>query len=410
MRIAFLTYRGSPTSGGQGVYTYYLTRALSALGHRVEVFSGQPYPNVASDVRLVEVASLDLYRPDDPFRTPSRHEFRDAIDLLEYGLMCTAAFPEPLTFSLRAARELARRRSDFDIVHDNQSLGYGLLTLPRGGLPVVATIHHPISLDRDLELAAAPTAKKRLSLRRWYGFARMQRRVARRLDRLIAVSESARSDAIQAFGLEPDRVAFVHNGVDSELFRPVPQVGRRPGRIIATASADVPLKGLVYLLEATAKLRTERDVDLVVVGKAPKADATRRALERFDLQDAVRFESDVEPLELVSLYAEAEVAVVPSLYEGFSLPALEAMSCGVPLVATTGGAVPEVTGPDGEAARLVPPADAGALASALAHLLDDPALRARMGAAGRARAVRNFSWERTAQAVVAQYARTLERC
>ena len=410
LRIALLTYRGSPHSGGQGVYIRYLSRALTGLGHDVTLFSGPPYPDVHDEVSLVELPSLDLYRPDDPFRRPRRQEFHDWIDVLEYASMCAAGFPEPLTFSLRAARALKENRGFFDVVHDNQSLGYGLLSTQRAGPPVVATIHHPISLDRKLEVANAPTRTKRMSLRRWYAFERMQGRVARRLPRLIAVSERARDDSIGEFRVSPERVTVVHNGVDSALFRPLPEVRRQPGRIITTASADVPLKGLVYLIEAVAKLRTERDVELVVIGRPKNGGRALSAIERYGLGHAVRFEPSVDWLRVVELYAESEVAVVPSLYEGFSLPAVEAMACGVPLVATNAGALPEVTGPDGEGAMVVPPADAEALAAAVRRLLDDPGLRTSLGAAGRRRVLERFSWTQAALKTEEVYRTVLERC
>jgi glycosyltransferase involved in cell wall biosynthesis len=407
LRIALLSYRGNPHSGGQGVYVHYLSKALADLGHRVEVLAGQPYPELAAGVRLTSLPSLDLYRADDPFRRPRLNEFREAIDALEYGLMCTAAFPEPLTFSLRAARALRSRRGEFDIVHDNQCLGYGLLRIP---LPTIATVHHPCSIDRDVAIAHADRVRRKLALRRWYSFTRMQGRVARRLPRIISVSGAARADVIEAFRVEPERVSVVGNGVDSELFRPLSGVQRRPGRIIATASADVPLKGLVFLVEAVAKLRTERRCDLVVVGKAASNGAVRAAIDRYGVGDSVRFETGIDRLRLVELYAQAEVAVVPSLYEGFSLPALEAMSCRLPVVATKAGALPEVVGRDGDAALLVPPGDAGALAAAMGRLLDDASLRVRMGAAGRRRILDYYTWEVSARATVDHYEEVLERC
>src|SRR5262249_44251337 len=238
-----LTYRGNPRSGGQGVYVRNLSRSLAALGHRVEVLSGQPYPDLdaEADVTLTRLPSLDLYRPDSPFK-PDR-EVRNAIDLLEFTTMCCGGFPEPLTFSLRAWRELRRRRAEFDVVHDNQCLGYGLLGLRREGLPVLATIHHPIRIDRRLEMAEA-SGTRRISLTRWYAFTRMQARVARRLPRLVTVSEAARDRIVKEMGAPSDRIAVVPNGVNAALFRPHPERRRMPGRLVATASADVPLKGL----------------------------------------------------------------------------------------------------------------------------------------------------------------------
>ena len=402
LRIALLTYRGNRHSGGQGVYVRHLSRALARLGHSVEVLSGQPYPEIdtESGVRLARLPSLDLYRPEDPFK-PARG-LRGGIDLLEFATMCTGGFPEPLTFSLRAFGELRRRSGEFDVVHDNQCLGYGLLGLRRTGLPVLATIHHPIQIDRRLELAEAAGAR-RVSLRRWYAFTRMQARVARRLPRLLTVSDAARNQIAREMGVRQGRIAVVPNGVDTVVFRPLPCHPRRPGRLIVTASADVPLKGLTPLLRAFAQVRAHHKAELVVVGKPRPHGPIPRLLEELGLNGTVRFVSGLPDHELVRLYAEAEAAVVPSLYEGFSLPAVEAMACGLPLVATTAGALPEVVGADGEAALLVSPGDAAALARGILTLLGDPNLRRRLGDRGRCRVLERFTWEAAAIGTVDCY-------
>ena len=412
LRIALLSYRSKPHSGGQGVYVRALSRELVALGHAVTVFSGPPYPELdaAADgpgPTLTEVPSLDLYREPDPFRRPALREFRSRVDVLEYALMCTAAFPEPLTFSLRVATVLCGRTGEFDLVHDNQTLGTGLLRLQRAGFPVVATVHHPITEDRRHDLAAAPTLRKRLATLRWYSFLRMQTKVVRRLPALLTVSQNSAADIVRDFGVPEQRLTVVPVGVETDVFRP-PTSPRVPGRVVATASADVPLKGLVPLLEAVAKLRTERNVELVVVGRAKPGGAAAAALDRLGLADAVRFVSGLSEPALVDLFGSAEVAVVPSLYEGFSLPAVEAMACATPLVATTAGALPEVVGPDGVSALHVPPGDPEALAAAIGRLLDDPALAARLGAAGRERVVERFTWRAVAQATVAWYRSVLQ--
>jgi glycosyltransferase involved in cell wall biosynthesis len=408
LRVALLSYRGNPHSGGQGVYTRHLSRELVALGHHVEVFSGQPWPDVDPEVPLRKVPSLDLYRPDNPFRIPWPSEFHSLADVAEFAIMCTAGFPEPRTFSWRVRRALRPRRADFDIVHDNQCLADGIVGILRDGFPVVATLHHPITVDRDLELAAAKTLRRKLTLHRWYGFLRMQRRVIPQLPRIITVSQSSARDICAQMNGRPEQVAVVPVGVDHKRFRPLPHIARVPGRVMTTTSADAALKGLVPLLEAMAKLRTERDAHLVVIGKPREGSSLPATIERLCLQDAVTFTSGVDDRRIVELYAEAEVAVVPSLYEGFSLPAIEAMACGVPLVATTGGALPEVAGRDGETALLVPPNDPGALAHAIGRLLDDRALRDRIGAAGHERALRRFTWAETARGTLDQYRLELE--
>jgi glycosyltransferase involved in cell wall biosynthesis len=403
VRVALLSYRSKPHCGGQGVYVRHLSRELVRLGHEVEVFSGQPYPDLDDGVRLTKVPSLDLYREPDPFRTPRLHEFRDLVDLQEVATMWTAGFPEPRTFSRRVLRLLRDRAGDFDVVHDNQTLGSALLGVERAtGLPLVASIHHPISIDRRIDLMTAPTWQKRVSLRRWYGFVRMQARVARGMRMVLTPSDSSGREVVGEFGVGPGRVRVVPLGVDDGF---VPPSGPRvPGRILAMASADAPPKGVATLVEAFAKLRTERpELELLLVTKPRPGGRTDRLLDELAVRDHVRFVHGIGDDELVMLMGSAEVACVPSLYEGFSLPTAELMATATPLVVSRAGAIPEVVGPDGLCADLVPPGNVEELAAALGALLDDPERRARYGAAGRRRAGELFSWRSVAAATAAAY-------
>ena len=405
MRIALLSYRSRPHCGGQGVYIRHLSRELARLGHSVEVFSGQPYPELDEGVTLTKVPSLDLYREPDPFRTPKLSEIRDLVDVQEIVTMWTAGFPEPRTFSRRVARLLAERLDEFDIVHDNQVLGYGMLDIARMGFPLITTIHHPITFDRRIDIESAPTRRKKLSLRRWYGFLKMQGKVARSVGKILTVSESSRRDIVSDFGVDAANLQVIPLGVD-DVFGP-PTKPRVPGRIVAMASADAPMKGIATLLEAFAKLRTERDVELLLVTKPKPGGRTERLIDRLGIVEHVSFVSGISDEELVEVMGSAEVACVPSLYEGFSLPTAELMACETPLVVSRAGAIPEVVGDDGECADLVTPGDVGELERALEAMLDDPDRRARMGKAGRRRVLERFSWHAVAEATAAAYAEVI---
>ena len=402
-RVAFLIYRGNPRCGGQGVYTRHLTRELVRLGHSVEVFSGPPWPELDEGVGFTPVRGLDLYRDPDPFRVPALQEFRSVADVVEFAVMMTAGFGEPLAYSLRIRRLLRARRGEFDIVHDNQCLGDGIQGLVADGWPLLETLHHPITVDRTIALDHAENAWRRFTTKRWFGFLRMQVRVARSLPAVLTVSQNSRTDINAQMDVPLERMTVVPVGVDHEVFRPYDDVVKRPGRLMVTSSSDVPMKGLVPLLEAIAKLRTERDIDLVVIGQPRAKGRVAQTLERLGLNDIVTTISGVSDEELARLYGEAEVAIVPSLYEGFSLPAIEAMSCGVPVVATTGGALPEVVGNDGDTGLLVEPNNPDALVGAIRRLLDDESLRERLGQAGRQRVMRRFTWEVTARGTAACY-------
>ncbi|MEI6701087.1 MAG: glycosyltransferase family 4 protein [Actinomycetota bacterium] len=408
LRIAFLIYRGNPTCGGQGVYTRHLTRELVALGHSVEVFAGQPYPELDEGVGFTPVPGLDLYRDPDPFRVPHAREFKTKHDVAEFAIMCAAGFGEPYAYSKRIVEVLEARRSEFDLVHDNQCLGTGMLELVDRGWPLLTTLHHPITVDREIKLAHDTSAWQRFTTKRWFGFLGMQKKVAKALPAVLTVSHSSRNDIAIQMGVNPNNMTVVPVGVDHTVFRPFDDVEPVPGRLMVTTSSDVPMKGLVPLLEALAKLRTERDVTLTVIGKPKKGGRVDEALDRLNLRDIVTCVSGISDDELARLYGEAEVAVVPSLYEGFSLPAIEAMACGRAVVATTGGALPEVIGTDGTTGLLVTPDDPEALATGIATLLDDPERRAALGAAARERVMHRFTWQVTAIGTSAAYSAMLD--
>jgi len=405
LRIAYLTYRGKPHVGGQGVYTRHLTKALVDLGHHVEVFGGQPYPILDPRVQLHQLPSLDIFNDAHPGRFPAYWEINDWPNFVESAQFLKGTFGEPRSFSIRAHRALKTRVNDFDIVHDNQCLGYGILKIEKI-IPTIVTLHHPITKDRKLEMEHTPTWWKRKAIGRWYSFVEMQGKVASKMPRVVVVSKNSIDDIHTDMKVSLDRMRLVPVGVDHELFSPKPSMQRKPGHMITTASADVALKGLSYLLEALAKLRTEREVHLTIIGK-PREGANADLIRSLGLEDCITHVSGVTDERIVELYAQAELAVVPSLYEGFSLPAIEAMATGTCLVATTGGALPEVTGVDNDTVLSCPAGDAEALAAAIRRGLDSKELRDRIGAAGRARVVERWSWRHCAALTVDQYKEVL---
>ncbi|HEY8741107.1 MAG TPA: glycosyltransferase family 4 protein [Candidatus Dormibacteraeota bacterium] len=404
LRIAMLTYRGNPRSGGQGVYVRQLSRALVRLGHDVEVISGQPYPELDPGVKLTEVPGLDLYRPDNPLRHrfPQPSELRDSIDEMEYDMMFNGHYPEPLTFSLRARRVLQARVGEFDVVHDNQSLGTGIQGMRDDGHPVLATIHHPLAIDLELSRQDRPDRSE--IAERWYDFMEMQGEVARALPLVLTVSETARRDIVANVGVLAERMRVTPLGVDVGIFHPRDGVKPVPGRVFTMAAANVPLKGLRFLLEAMVLVRRQvPGAHLVVVSSGwDESDIPQRVAD-LGLAGAVTRLSDLSDEQVGEEYARAEVAVVPSLYEGFSLPAVQAMAAGVALVATRAGALPEVVGEDRDTALLVDPGNEAALEEAITALLTDGPLRQRVRDNGRRWVHGRYSWNDCAQRTVAAY-------
>ncbi len=399
MRICLLTYRGNPHCGGQGIYVRYLSKALMAFGHHVDVVSGPPYPNLDPKIRRIELPSLDLYNPENLFRTPSARELFNPINLLEWLDVSCMGFPEPFTFGLRAKKYIKRTIQQYDIVHDNQSLSYGIRSI-RNWLPTIATIHHPMTIDRRLAVKSAPSFFKKLQQMRWYSFIAMQKRVSRALDHIVTVSNRAREDISREFSIPPEKFRVIPNGIDTDRFHPIPGINRERDRIMVTASADTPLKGLPYLLEAVARLKRRRPVRMVVVGAPNRNGYVSNIIRRLGLHESVTFTGRISTLELVKQYARATVAVIPSVYEGFGFPAGEAMACATPVICTAAGALPELVG---NAGMVVPPANPNALLDALEILLDHPAYAHRLGIAGLRRVQAAYTWKASALKTIAVY-------
>jgi len=404
LNICLLSYRSNPHCGGQGVYLKNLSRALKDLGHRVEVISGPPDPQLDDDIPLHPLTGLDLYNPADPFRVPTLKELSNPINLMEWLGVSTMGFPEPFTFGLRAYLYLKSRLHTYDIVHDNQSLSYGIWAINKLA-PTIATIHHPITVDRKIAIRSVSSPLRKMKEWRWYSFVGMQKRVSRTLPRIIAVSKSAKKDIGRDFNIPANKFSIVPNGINTDLFYPIDDIERKKNRIIVTNSADTPLKGLFFLFQALAELNKFQDVSVTVVGEPKKDGDLVKLIRRLGIGHCIHFTGRISNGEFVRQYARATAAVVPSVYEGFGLPVGEAMACGVPVISTTGGALPEVVG---DAGILVKPADSRALAGAIRDLLNNPLRAKELGMAGYRRVHKHFTWKKAAEKTVSAYREVID--
>ncbi len=403
LRIALLGYRSQPYGGGQGVYLRYLSKALVEAGHTVDVISGPPYPHLDAGVRLIKIPSLDLF--ENGLLSLRPHHLKSMSNIIEWVSKLTGGFAEPHTFGRRVVKYLRRHGHEYDLIHDNQSLSYGMLDIQKMGLPLVTTLHHPITSDLRIALNAAKNWRERLLIRRWHSFLNMQKKVVKQLRNIVTVSDCSRQDIARDFGLQPSGISLVHNGIDTEVFKPMPEVARNPMRLMATCSADAPLKGLRYLLRAYARL-LERypDLELLLVSKPNPGGKTERLVKKLGIADKVQFVNGISTEQMVRYYAQASIAVVPSVYEGFGLPAGEAMACGVPVVSTDGGALPEVVG---DAGVIVPVKNVDAMVDAIDTLLQDPQARAELGARGQQRIDELFCWHVCARQMTEYYRQVL---
>ena len=407
MKIGLLSYRSNPFSGGQGIYVKHLSLALTKLGHQVDVISGPPYPDLHEDINLIKIPSLNLFELKDNLRLRSfKPSFLfNLTDFSEWMGVLSGSFPEPYAFGERVNTYLNKTSTDYDLIHDNQSLCYGLINIQKE-IPLVTTIHHPITKDHKLALEAATTWKERLSINRWHSFLRMQKKVAPQLNRIICPSNQSKADVIEEFKVNKENVDVVLNGIDLDSFNRDDNVEKKPYRIITTASADVPLKGLKFLIEAMTEIIDEIPAaHLVVLGRAKKKGDIIKQISRLNLEDKISFHSGLSQSEVVSLYSSSHICVIPSLYEGFGFGAGEAMACGLPLISTQSGGLKEVIGQD---AVIIESESSKAIVKAVKDLFSNKEKQLALSRAGRKRMEDEFNWIKAAKAYEEIYSKTIK--
>ena len=407
MKIGLLSYRSNPFSGGQGIYVKHLSLALTKLGHQVDVISGPPYPDLHEDINLIKIPSLNLFELEDNLRLRSfRPSFLfNLADFREWLGVLSGSFPEPYAFGKRVNIYLDKTSTDYDLIHDNQSLCYELIDIQKE-IPLVTTIHHPITRDRRLALEAAATWKERLSINRWHSFLRMQKKVAPQLNRIVCPSNQSKADVIEELKVNEENVDVVLNGIDLDSFNRDERVEKKPYRIITTASADVPLKGLKFLIEAMTEIIEEiPEAHLMVLGRAKKEGDIAKQISRLNLEEKISFRSGLSQSEVVSLYASSHICVIPSLYEGFGFGAGEAMACGLPLISTQSGGLKEVIGQD---AVIIEARSSKAIVKAVKDLFSNKEKQLALSRSGRKRMENEFNWMKAAKAYEEIYSKTIK--
>ena len=405
MKIGILSYRSHPYSGGQGIYIKHLSKALSDRGHQVSVLSGPPYPELHESVKLIKIPSLGLFETQNRMSLFSASLFFRPLDFYEWFTVMTGGFPEPYTFGKRVLKYLQQHKSDFEVILDNQSLSGSLLKIQEI-IPLAVTIHHPITKDHKLEMQNASNWKEKLSSIRWHNFLPMQKRVAPKLKKIICVSKPSKEDVIEEFNVDPNKVEVILNGIDINSFTTSSFDKREENKIITTASADIPLKGLKYLIKSLPKiLDSFPKTTLTVIGKSPNNSEVSKLIEDLNLSDVITFRSGISEKEIVDLYHSSELAVIPSLYEGFGFGAGEAMACGVPLISTHSGGLKEVVG---DAAIKILPSSAGEIEKAVINLFNNPDEMKKLSIRGRQRMEEIFDWKIAASSYESSFKGVIE--
>ena len=404
LRIAILSYRSAKFGGGQGVYVRDISFALSLLGHEVDVISGPPYPDLHEGIKLIQLPGLDLFKSfvfADRFRKFFKKKNKNKDDFYEFFVALIGGFPEPKTFGNRANQYL-KDNKDYDVVIDNQSLSYGLLKIQKR-FPLIEIIHHPITFDYKFELASSNKIKYKISRHLWYGFLKMQKKVAPKLETIITVSKSSKNGIIKEFKCNKNSISVINNGLDTNEFSSIPEFERNKNRLITTASADVPLKGLDYSLKAIKILKkTYPNIHLIVIGNFKKGGHTERLIAELDIKENIFFKKNISKKEICELYSSSSIALVSSLYEGFGYPVIEAMSCEVPLIATDVSSIPELVG---DFAKLIKPRDPKQISDAVIEILSDYKNYKVIAEKGRQHIIEKFNWSK----ITSQYEEVILR-
>ena len=397
MKIGLLSYRSHPYSGGQGIYIRHLSKALNNLGHDVSVISGQPYPDLDKSINLIKVPGLGLFESGDRLSAFRLSFLWNPLNLYEWFTVNTGGFPEPYTYGRRVYKFLKGSKFKFDVLLDNQSLSSSLLRIQEN-YPLAVTIHHPITKDHKLEIENASSWKERLSSKRWHNFLPMQKRVAPKLRNIICVSQPSKEDVISEFKVDEERITVIPNGIDIETFKPSLKSKPFEYNIVTTASSDIPLKGLRNLILALPRVIKEfPNTSLTVIGKSPKKSKLYKLIDDLDLEDRISFRSGIDEEEIVDIYHNSDIAVIPSLYEGFGFGAGEAMACGVPLISTDSGGLKQVIG---DSALKIKPGSVVEIEEGISKLFHNEAIRKDLIKKGRKRMEEYFDWKIAAKSYV----------
>ncbi len=391
LNIAILSYRSAQFGGGQGVYIRDISLALKLKGHNVDVISGPPYPNLHDGINLIKLPGLNLFETfsfRDRLKKFLKKKNKKLDHYYEFFSVLLGGFPEPKTFGNRANRYF-KLNDHYDLIIDNQSLSYGMIDIQKR-FPLIEMIHHPITFDYRHELESSNKIKYRISRQRWYSFLKMQKKVAPNIKRIITPSKSSKEGIVNEFNCNKDNITVINNGLDTNEFSPVNEVIRNEFRLITTASADVPLKGLDFSLKALKKLKKDfPNIHLIVIGLIKKGGHTQKLIRKLGLENDVIFKSNLTKNQIKDCYSKSSIAIVSSLYEGFGYPVIEAMSCEVPLIATNVSSIPELTS---EFATLVDPKNEEMIYKSVKDILAEYDKYKKIAIEGRQHVIKNFNW------------------
>ena len=396
LKIGLLSYRSDPFSGGQGIYIKNVSEALQNRGHEITIFSGNPLPIVSNKIKVVEINTpgyFETFNSFERFKIFQAQE-KTRLDLWDFIETFTGTFTEPIFFGDRLLQntEFAKTADSYDVFHDNQSISNYPDSVNK---KLITTLHHPIHVDRDIDLENESSFLRKLAIKRWYSFLNFQKKNLKKVKKIISPSKSSKKDICHYFQYPAEQISVIWNGIDLADCK-FHQRTSFNSEFVTIISSDVPMKNLRNILKALYLLKNDGlDAKLTIIGDL--RDDNKKLINDLDLNDLVSFRRKLPRNELIKILNASDIGIAASSYEGFGFPLVEMIATGLPVIVSDKASLPELAG---EAGLKFNSDDVSDLKEKMKELIKNHTLREKLANNSKVRRDAFFGWD--------EYAKKLE--
>ena len=396
LKIGLLSYRSDPFSGGQGIYIKHVSEALQNRGHEITIFSGNPLPIVSNKIKVVEISTpgyFETFNSFERFKIFQAQE-KTRLDLWDFIETFTGTFTEPIFFGDRLLQntEFAKTADSYDVFHDNQSISNYPDSINK---KLITTLHHPIHVDRDIDLENESSFLRKLAIKRWYSFLNFQKKNLNKVKKIISPSKSSKKDICHYFQYPAEQISVIWNGIDLADYK-FHQRTSFNSEFVTIISSDVPMKNLRNILKALYLLKNDGlSAKLTIIGDL--REDNKKLINDLDLNDLVSFRKKLPRNELIKILNASDIGIAASSYEGFGFPLVEMIATGLPVIVSDKASLPELAG---DAGLKFNSDDVSDLKDKMKELVKNHALRDKLANNSKVRRDAFFGWD--------EYAKKLE--
>ena len=396
LKIALLSYRSDPFSGGQGIYIKNISEALHNRGHEITIFSGNPLPEVNKAIKVVRIETPGFFETFDSLERLKIFTSleKNRLNVMDFFETFTGTFTEPVFFGERLVKNKYFQETvdEFDIFHDNQSISNYPETILK---KLVTTLHHPIHVDKEIDLTSEKSFLKRLSIKRWYSFLNFQKKNLKAVKKVISPSLSSKNDICRYFDYPSKNISVIWNGINLDDCK-FHQRESFNANFVTIISADVPMKNLKTVLKALYLLKQDGlNAKLTIIGDL--REDNNKLIERLGLTKEITYKSKLPRKQLIQSLNNADIGIAPSKYEGFGFPLVEMIATGLPVIVSDKASLPELAG---NAGLIFNSSDSNDLKEKMKELIENAALRNKVAENSKLRRDDFFGWD--------EYAKKLE--